>query len=337
MLMRDRVEIIAEVGVNHNGKIDLAKELIDAAVDSGADTVKFQCFSAEEIATKISGKAPYQSRATQGDESQQEMLRQYEFNPDQWLELRRYCDSRNIKFLSTAFDISSIDFLSTLGQDRFKVPSGEINNFPYLKHIGRYRYPVLLSTGMSSMEEVGDAIQILEGQGVKRDQITVLHCTSQYPAPMLGVNLLAMQAIKASFGVRVGYSDHTQGVEVSVAAVALGAKVIEKHLTLNQCMNGPDHKASLEPEGFRSMVTAIRNTEVALGDGIKRLMECEVENLIAARKSIVARKTIHRGEKFSENNLCVKRPGSGVSPNRWDEVIGSVALKQFEADELIEL
>jgi N,N'-diacetyllegionaminate synthase len=335
--MTDHIEVIAEVGVNHNGDLSTAKKLVDAAVASGVDTVKFQTFSASMVAVQNAPIANYQNVLGDNDRSQQEMLRQFEFQACEWRDLWAYCKSRGIGFLSTAFDFNSVELLLGLGQTRFKVPSGEIDNLPYLSYLGKYQFPVLLSSGMSTMEEVGTAINILEDAGTSREKITVLHCTTQYPTPVTAVNLRALQAIKDAFGVEVGYSDHTLGIDVAIAAAALGACVIEKHVTLDRSSTGPDHKASIEPNELNAMVTAIRNIEKALGDGKKRPTAGEIENLVVSRRSIVAGQYIQKGEVLTEDKLSAKRPGTGISPSRWKEVLGSIAPRNFEKDEIIEL
>jgi len=327
--------IIAEAGVNHNGDINLAKSLIDAAALAGADIVKFQTFNADRLVTRSATKAEYQSSATSIAESQHEMLRRLELTKEMHIELIAHCEMRNIGFLSTGFDIESLDLLFSLGQVLFKIPSGEITNLPYLRHIGQFGKSVILSTGMAKIGEIEDAINLLEQSGTQRAELTVLHCTTEYPAPLNEVNLRAMQNIQAAFGVKVGYSDHTIGMEVAIAAVALGASVIEKHFTLDRKMPGPDHQASLEPAELTAMVVAIRNIELALGDGIKRLTPSEAKNKPVARKSIIASRAIKTGEKFSPENITIKRPGTGISPMRWDEIIGKIATRDFIADELI--
>jgi N,N'-diacetyllegionaminate synthase len=335
--MTKRVLVIAEAGVNHNGDLALAKRLIDVAAAAGADLVKFQTFNADRLVTSAARKADYQIQATGSGESQHEMLRRLELTPEMHKELIAHCAARRIGFFSTGFDIESNDFLASLGQDLFKIPSGEITNLPYLRHIGQFGKAVILSSGMASLGEIEMAIDVLEQAGTPRSSITVLHCTTEYPTPMDEVNLRAMQSIASALGVAVGYSDHTIGIEVAVAAVALGARVIEKHFTLDRDLPGPDHKASLEPDELKAMVTAIRNIEIALGDGIKRLTACESRNKSMARKSIVAAAGIRKGELFTTENLTAKRPGTGVSPMHWDEVIGRTAQRDFAADELIEL
>jgi N,N'-diacetyllegionaminate synthase len=336
-MMTKRTLIIAEAGVNHNGDIRLAKQLIDAAAEAGADLVKFQTFSANRQVTRTAKKADYQSQATNSKESQYEMLRRLELTEEMHKELIEHCATRSIGFFSTAFDIESVDLLLSLGQDRFKIPSGEITNLPYLRHIGQLGKNIILSTGMATLGEIEAAIDVLEIAGTPRAQITVLHCTTEYPTPMNEVNLRAMQSIQTAFSVAVGYSDHTRGIEVAIAAVAMGASVIEKHFTLNCKLPGPDHKASLEPKELKGMVIAIRNIEVALGDGIKRLTPSEAKNKLVARKSIVTSHPIKAGEIFSAQNITTKRPSTGISPMLWDEVIGRAAPRDFVADELVEL
>ena len=329
--------IIAEAGVNHNGDIELAKKLIDVAGNAGADFVKFQTFNADRLATHAAKKADYQAQTTDRNETQHEMLRRLELTPAMHHELIAHCKMRKMGFFSTGFDIESVDFLASLGQNLFKIPSGEITNLPYLRHIGRLGKPIILSTGMSNMPEIESAIYALEQAGTLRSKITVLHCTTEYPTPMCDVNLRAMQSIQTELGVAVGYSDHTLGIEVAVAAVAMGATVIEKHFTLDRTLSGPDHKASLEPAELKTMVSSIRNIELALGDRLKQLAPSEAKNILVARKSIVASKDIQIGERFSAENLATKRPGTGISPMRWDEVIGLTANRNYTPDELIQL
>lgn len=328
--------IIAEAGVNHNGSIEMAKQLIDAAAVAGVDYVKFQTFKAEKLVTKDAKQADYQQRNA-ADDSQYSMLKKLELSEAQHEELIAYCMEKGVKFLSTAFDMESVEYLHSLRLGLWKIPSGEITNYPYLKAIAQYGKPVILSTGMCEMEDVQNAVDVLCKHGLKKEQITVLHCNTEYPTPMQDVNLKAMQEIKDAIGVKVGYSDHTQGIEVPIAAVALGAEVIEKHFTLDRTLPGPDHKASLEPNELKAMVDAIRNIEQALGDGRKHVSESERKNMAIARKSIVAARDINHGEMLTEDNLCVKRPGNGISPMRWEEVIGTCAKRDFKADELIEL
>jgi N,N'-diacetyllegionaminate synthase len=327
--------IIAEAGVNHNGDLELAKKLINVAADAGVDYVKFQTFKADKIVTQSAEKAQYQKNATGATESQYEMLKKLELTDEMHHELFEYCQNSSVQFLSTGFDIESVDFLLGLGQQLIKVPSGEITNLPYLRHIGLRQLPVILSTGMSTMEEIGDALSVLTSTGLTKDMITVLHCTTEYPTPMQEVNLRAMQSIQEQFGVTVGYSDHTIGIEVSVGAVALGASVIEKHFTLDRTLPGPDHKASLNPHELRAFVHAIRNMDIALGSDTKTPTASEAANRTVARKSIVASCDIQKGDMFSENNITTKRPGTGLSPMNWDRVIGSKATRNYSPDEEI--
>ena len=335
--MRDRVLIIAEAGVNHNGDLNLATELIDLAAESGADFVKFQTFNANSLVTGDAEKAPYQNNTPGEKESQLDMLRRLELSPENHYELAAYCRKRDVGFLSTAFDIESLKFLFDLGQMIFKIPSGEITNLPYLQHVGRLDKSIILSTGMANMSEIEAAIICLEQSGTRRTNMTVLHCTSEYPAPIEEVNLRAMQSIRTTFGVAVGYSDHTMGIEVPIAAAALGATVIEKHITIDQKLPGPDHRSSLGPDDFLAMVAAIRNIEKALGDGIKRPTPSESRNAPLIRKSLIAAKPIKSGEVFSSENITAKRPAYGISPMRWNEVIGQIATRDFAKDEPIEL
>jgi N,N'-diacetyllegionaminate synthase len=329
------VFIIAEAGVNHNGNLELARKLVDAAKDAGADCVKFQTFVSKNIVSKNAVKAEYQKQQTKPEESQQDMLKKLELSFDQFVELNEYCKSKDIEFMSTAFDFDSIDFLDSLGMRTWKIPSGDITNLPYLIKIAKLNKPVILSTGMSTMEDIKSAIQILKEN--EAGELTVLHCTTEYPTPFEDVNIRAMNTIKEEFGVKVGYSDHTKGIEVPIAAVALGATVIEKHFTLDRNMEGPDHKASLEPNELKAMVDSIRHIELALGNGMKQPAESEKKNMVVARKSIIASKDIKKGDIFTEENLTVKRPGDGISPMRWFDTIGKIASRDFEEDELIEL
>lgn len=328
--------IIAEAGVNHNGSIEMAKQLIDAAAVAGVDYVKFQTFKAEELVTKDAKQAEYQQRNA-ADDSQYTMLKKLELTPRQHEELIAYCQQKGVRFLSTAFDLESIEYLHSLNLGLWKIPSGEITNYPYLKKIAQYGEPVIMSTGMCSMDDVEQALNVLLKNGLTKEQITLLHCNTEYPTPMQDVNLKAMLQMRDKFGVKVGYSDHTKGIEVPIAAVALGAEVIEKHFTLDRTLPGPDHKASLEPNELKAMVDAIRNIEQALGDGQKHVSVSEEKNMAIARKSIVASKDIKRGELLTEENLTTKRPGSGISPMRWEEVIGTKAIRDFAEDELIEI
>ena len=335
--MTNRVKIIAEIGVNHNGDMTLAKKLIDEAKKAGADYVKFQTFKADRLATKKAKKTVYQIKNSGDGESQKEMLARLELSHDMHKKIISHCKKQKIKFLSSAFDIESLDLLSKLGQTIFKIPSGEITNAPYLKHVGAIAKSIILSTGMSNLKEIKDAIKILESGGLSRKDITVLHCTSEYPAPLKEVNLNAMNEIKNKLKVSVGYSDHTAGIEISLAAVALGAEVIEKHITFNQKLPGPDHKASLEPKELRLMIKLIRNIEVSLGRAIKQASKCEIKNMAIVRKSIVAKKKIKIGELFTKDNLTTKRPGTGISPMKWNFIIGKKASRVFDEDELITL
>ena len=335
--MKKPILIIAEAGVNHNGDLVLAKQLIDVAADAGADLVKFQTFSADRLATREAKKADYQSVTTGSAETQHQMLSRLELSANMHHELIAYCATRNIGFFSTGFDIESVNFLSSLDINHFKIPSGEITNLPYLRHIGKFGKRVIISTGMATMGDIEATIDVLVQAGTTRSLITVLHCTTEYPTPMSEVNLHAMQSIQAAFGVAVGYSDHTAGIEVAIAAVVLGATVIEKHFTLDKSLPGPDHKASLEPDELKAMVSAIRNIEIALGDGIKRLTPSESRNKPVVRKSLVASKAIKAGEVLSAENITTKRPGTGISPMTWDAVMGRKAVRDFAVDELIEL
>ncbi|TGL10773.1 N-acetylneuraminate synthase [Leptospira meyeri] len=335
--LRNKTLIIAEAGVNHNGDLELAHELIDIACEAGVDVVKFQTFTAESLVTESAKKAEYQSASTDPKESQYSMLKKLELSSSAHWELIDHCRSKGIEFLSTAFDLESLDFLTKLDLKRYKIPSGEITNLPYLDEIGRLGKPVILSTGMARLGEIEEAIQILERNGLSRDLLTVLHCNTEYPTPISDVNLLAMLSLKATFGVSVGYSDHTSGIDIALAAVALGAEVIEKHFTIDKNLPGPDHKASLNPLELKMMVRGIRNIEQALGDGVKRPSPSEVKNIPIARKSIVAKSPIKHGEFFSTLNLTTKRPGNGISPMRIEEVIGKKAKRDFQKDELIEL
>lgn len=331
------VLIIAEVGVNHNGNLEDAKQLIDVAADAGADIVKFQSFRAENLTTKGAPKAIYQQQNTIKSQSQFEMLKSLELNEKMHEILVNHCKEKKIEFLSTAFDIENLNILKKIGLKRFKIPSGEIDNLPYLRHIGSFKRPIIMSTGMANMNEIENAIITLEKAGVPRKIMTLLHCNTEYPTPMEDVNLLAMQTIKNYFDVEIGYSDHTLGTEVSISAVALGATVIEKHLTLNKNLPGPDHSASIEGHEFSELVKAIRNIEVALGNNIKCPSPSELKNKVVARKSIVASKKIKSGEKFNSKNITTKRPGVGINPMKWDEIIGKIAIRNFEKDEMIEI
>ncbi|HLD23280.1 MAG TPA: N-acetylneuraminate synthase [Sulfuricurvum sp.] len=327
--------IIAEAGVNHNGSLEIAKALIDAAVRADADAVKFQTFKADKLVSKTAQKASYQKETTDADESQYAMIKKLELDEKAHHELIEYCKMKNILFLSTPFDHESIDLLADLGMEIFKIPSGELTNLPYLRHIGSLKKEVILSTGMATIDEINAALQVLITAGTSKEQITVLHATTEYPCPMNEVNLRAMLTIRNTFNIRVGYSDHTRGIEVPIAAAAMGASVIEKHFTLDRQMEGPDHKASLEPDELIAMVQAIRNIEKALGDGIKQPSPSEMKNIPIARKSIVASRAIAKGERLSAENITVKRPGNGISPMRFDEIIGTIASKNYTEDEAI--
>lgn len=329
--------IIAEAGVNHNGDIELAKQLVISAKAAGADIVKFQTFKADGLVTKSAMKASYQEINTGSAESQYEMLRKLELSRDDHIVLIDECRRRDIGFFSTAFDADSFDMLVALGLSQIKIPSGELTNLPLLRHMTRLGLPVILSTGMASLGEIEAALEVIQQAGTPRHLITVLHCTTEYPTPMTDVNLRAIPSLKTALGVNVGYSDHTQGIEVPIAAVALGATIIEKHFTLDRTLAGPDHQSSLEPDELKAMVDAIRNIEAALGDGVKRPSEAELKNKPIARKSLVATRTIQAGEVFSADNISAKRPGTGISPMRWDEIIGRRATRNFAIDELIEL
>ncbi|RKI37726.1 N-acetylneuraminate synthase [bacterium D16-51] len=327
------VYIIAEAGVNHNGSIELAKELVDIAKSSGADCVKFQTFKSENLVSNAAQKAEYQIRAT-GDTSQKDMLKKLELSYDEFLELKNYCDKVGICFLSTPFDFDSIAFLNMIDMPFWKIPSGEVTNFPYLIALAKTGKPIIMSTGMCEMDEIEMAVHVLQENGA--GDIKLLHCNTEYPTPFEDVNLSAMIEMQKKFNVEIGYSDHTEGIEVAIAAVALGATVIEKHFTLSREMEGPDHKASIEPDGLAAMVSGIRNIEKAIGDGKKKVSASEKKNKIIVRKSIVAGRKIKKGEIFTEENITVKRPGKGISPIHWNKVLGSKAVRDFEKDELIE-
>lgn len=331
----NKVFIIAEAGVNHNGSIELAKKLIDVASISGADAVKFQTFKAEKLVSKNAQKADYQKETTNKTESQFDMIKKLELDLDTHKELISYCRTKNIMFLSTPFDHDSIELLSDLGLEIFKIPSGEITNLPYLRHIGNLNKKVILSTGMADIGEIEDALDVLIAAGTKKENIIVLHANTMYPTPMEDVNLKAMVTIGNTFDIAYGYSDHTLGIEVDIAAVAMGACCIEKHFTLDCTMEGPDHKASLEPDELKAMVKAIRNIELALGSSVKKPSKSETPNMQIARKSIVAKLDIKKGDKLSEENITIKRPGNGITPMRWDEIVGTIATKDYTEDELI--
>lgn len=333
------VLIIAEAGVNHNGSIEIAKQLVDKAVEAGVDVIKFQTFKAEKLVSKSAKQAEYQKKniGNEADDTQYNMLKKLELSEQDHQTLIDYCQQKGIKFFSTAFDLESIDYLHSLGLGLWKIPSGEITNYPYIKKIAQYGEPVILSTGMCELEDVNAAMNALITNGAKREQITILHCNTEYPTPYEDVNLKAMLELQEQFQVKVGYSDHTRGIEVPIAAVALGATVIEKHFTLDRNMPGPDHKASLEPEELKAMVSAIRHIELALGDGHKKVSPSEQKNIAIARKSIVAVCPIKKGEVLTEQNLTVKRPGTGISPMKWEEVLGTKAIKDFNEEDLIEI
>lgn len=333
--MRDKTLIIAEAGVNHNGDIKIAKQLIDAAADAGADIVKFQTFKAENLVTQTAKKAEYQLLTTSKEESQFQMLKKLELSFEDHIELIKYAKEREIGFLSTPFDIDSLQILIDLDVETIKLPSGEITNYPLLKKSAETGKRIMLSTGMSDLEEIKAAVKVLKINGA--GEIILLHCNTQYPTPFEDVNLTAMNTIAEATGLSVGYSDHTNGIEVPIAAVAMGATVIEKHFTLDRNMEGPDHKASLEPHELRAMVSAIRNIEKAMGNGVKEPSYSEKSNIRIARKSIVARERIKKGEVFTEQNITTKRPGTGINPMRWNEILGTVAIRDFDEDELIEI
>ena len=332
------VLIIAEAGVNHNGSLAIAKQLVDKAVDAGVDIIKFQTFKSEKLVSKIARQAEYQQRNIgRQDEGQLAMLRKLELSEEDHENLVRYCAEKGIRFFSTAFDMESIEYLHSLNIGLWKIPSGEITNFPYLRKIAKYHEPVILSTGMCELSDIKAAFNVLIDYGLKREQISILHCNTEYPTPFCDVNLTAMLEIGTEFGVEIGYSDHTCGIEVPIAAVALGATIIEKHFTLDRNMEGPDHKASLEPDELKAMVKSIRNIEQALGTGHKGISASERKNIEIARKSIVAARFIKKGEMLTDDNLTVKRPGNGISPMRWNDVIGTAAVRDFEEEEAIEL
>lgn len=332
-ILENRVFIIAEAGDNHNGDINLAYKLVDVAVEAGADCVKFQTFITEEIISKKAEMAEYQKKNTGISESQFEMVKKLELSFDDFKKIKAYCDQKGIIFLSTAFDLPSVKFLNQIQIPFWKIPSGEITNLPYLEAIAKTGKKIVMSTGMASLKEIEAALNILKVNGAK--DIVLLHCNTEYPTPMEDVNLLAMIQMRNLFNCKVGYSDHTQGIEVPIAAVTLGARIIEKHFTLNKNMPGPDHKASLEPEELKLMVTSIRNIEKALGDGIKKVSKSEKKNIEIARKSITAKKMIKKGETFTTDNITCKRPGNGISPMEWYNVLGQKAIKDFKEDELI--
>lgn len=330
--------IIAEAGVNHNGSLDLAKQLVDKAVDAGVDYIKFQTFKAEKLVTKSAKQAEYQQRNMDSQENSQfQMLKKLELSPEEHQILIEYCNKLGIKFFSTAFDFDSMDYLHSLDLGLWKIPSGEVTNYPFLKRIAKYNEKTILSTGMCEIEDVRAAVNALYNNGLSKENLILLHCNTEYPTPFEDVNLKAMDTLHKEFGVEVGYSDHTRGIEVPIAAVALGATVIEKHFTLDRNMPGPDHKASLEPDELKAMVSAIRNIEKALGSSEKKVSDSERKNIAIARKSIVAATNIKKGEILTEENITVKRPGTGISPMCWEEVLGTTAIRDFQEDELIEI
>jgi N,N'-diacetyllegionaminate synthase len=332
-----KVFIIAEAGVNHNGSVGTAKKMIDVAAISGADAIKFQAFKAEKLASVTAPKAQYQMENISASETQFEMLKRLQLSNDSFRELFRYCQERGILFLSSPFDEENVDLLVDLGVDIIKIPSGEITNLPYLRKIGRLNKRLIVSTGMAYLKEIEDMLKVLTGFGTRKENITLLHCNTQYPTPVNDVNLNAMITIRDTLRVNVGYSDHTLGIEIAIAAVALGASVIEKHFTLGRNMDGPDHRASLEPDELKTMVNAIRNVEKSFGNGFKEPSSSELENRNIVRKSIIAYKNIKKGDLFTENNITTKRPATGISPFEWDQVIGQFAKRDFTKDELIEL
>ncbi|MBQ9926591.1 MAG: N-acetylneuraminate synthase [Lachnospiraceae bacterium] len=333
--MNRKTLIIAEAGVNHNGSLQLAYKMVDEAKKAGADIIKFQTAKAENMISKFAEKAEYQKQTTDAKESQLDMVRKLMLSFEDFKVLKKYCEKSGIRFLSTPFDLESINFLDELGCDFWKIPSGEITNYPYLCAIAKTHKPVILSTGMSNLQEIEECLQVLHEHGTH--DVSLLHCNTQYPTPYEDVNLLAMQTLRERFGVKVGYSDHTQGIEVPIAAVAMGAQIIEKHFTLDRMMEGPDHKASLEPQELCSMVAAIRNIEKAIGSGEKEVSSSEQANLSIARKSIVAKRTIVKGEILTEENITTKRPGNGISPMQWTNVLGKAAIRDFQEDELLEM
>lgn len=333
----DKTLIIAEAGVNHNGQLDLAKKLIEVAANAGADYIKFQTFKADNLVSRDALKAEYQKKLTGKSESQYEMIKKLELSKDDHFQLKHFCDNARIKFLSSPFDNDSIDLLEELEVELYKIPSGEITNYPYLKKLAGLHKSLIISTGMSTMDEVGAALDILTKNGTEKEQIVILHANTEYPTPFDDVNLKAMLTMQETFGIKVGYSDHTRGIEIPIAATAMGASVIEKHFTLDHKLPGPDHKASLEPDELKQMVNAIRHTELALGNGIKGPSPSEKKNITVVRKSLYSRKAIKRGEPFTAENLIAKRPGDGLSPMMWKEIIGMNAKRDFEPNEKIEL
>lgn len=335
ILNKQKVFIIAEAGVNHNGSMDLAKQLIDKAVDAKVDAVKFQTFIAENVISRYAEKADYQKESTGHNESQLDMVKKLQLSFNDFVELKKYCEAKGIMFLSTPFDMQSVDFLSTLKMGLWKIPSGEITNMPYLQKIGAYKEEVIFSTGMSTLADIENALTLLVEAGTLKDNITVLHCNTEYPTPMHDVNLNAMLTIKNAFNINIGYSDHTLGIEVPIAAVALGAKVIEKHFTLNKALPGPDHKASLDPEELKLMVQAIRNIEASLGSGVKLPSSSEKKNMDIARKSIHLSKNVHKGSVLTLDDLTIKRPGNGISPMLLDNIVGCIAKEYLKEDSIL--
>ena len=329
--------IIAEAGVNHNGSMELARKMVDAAKSFGVDYIKFQTANPGLLTSKFAVMADYQKKNIGKEETQLDMLKKIMLRTEDFPALKKYCEGVGIRFISTPFDLESIDVLTQLGMDFMKVPSGEITNLPYLRKIAFLKMPVVMSTGMSTLGDVEEALEVLYRGGLSVDDITLLHCNTEYPTPYTDVNLKAMLTLRQCFGTKVGYSDHTKGIEAAVAAVAMGASVIEKHFTLDRTLPGPDHAASLEPDEMRQLVSSIRNVEQAMGTGIKKVTDSERKNIAIARKSIVARRNIKKGEKFTEDNITTKRPGSGISPMLWDSVIGTEAVRDFAADELIDI
>lgn len=335
--MNNRTLIIAEAGVNHNGSVVMAKQLVDAAIEAGADIVKFQAGAPKNVTSKFAEKAKYQKENTKNaNESQLDMLKKINLTYSEHTEIIQYCKERGMEYLCTPFDLEAVDYLHNY-LNIWKIPSGEITNYPYLKKIASYHQPVILSTGMCTVEDIAACLKVLTDNGLTKDQITILHCNTEYPTPFEDVNLRAMQTIADTFGVKIGYSDHTRGIEVPIAAVALGATVIEKHFTLDRTLPGPDHIASLEPDELKAMVSSIRNIEKALGSAEKKVSDSERKNIAIARKSIVAARNINKGETLTEENITVKRPGTGISPMKWNEVIGTKAIRDFSEDELIEI
>nr|ADI22454.1 sialic acid synthase [uncultured gamma proteobacterium HF0500_05P21] len=336
LISKNEVYIIAEAGVNHNGDLDRALEMISVAKSSGANAIKFQTTIPHELVTVTAQKAEYQKKSTQENQTQLEMIREISLSFSDFIDLKKECERSSIEFLSTPFDIESVNFLSKIGVKKFKIPSGEITNLPYLRLIGEKKKPIILSTGMANMAEIKKAVDVISSSGLTKNQITILHCNTEYPTPIEDVNLNAMLTIKEELGVSIGYSDHTMGHEIALAAVAMGASVIEKHFTLDKSLPGPDQSTSLEPTELVSFVGSIRNLEIALGSFTKEPTPSERKNIPIARKSIVAKRVIKKGEKFTEKNITTKRPGTGLSPMKWDEIIGSISGKDYKFDDLIE-